>query len=229
MNRACLDPRVWLPLALAAAALLVRETTWQHVLDATPHSEAIELPIPRLVAGPQHDQSYDLDAAHSSVRFLVGSEGRELLVRCPVVQGRLDLRADPAASVLELRLDLASLVPVVPGEGGEPEAGLRHLLGIRRGEEIIYRATLVSTSTAPVPGLLHRLWQGSLRFGGRIVRQPMGLWQTALPGQPLRLQGYGTVGTDAYGLPRRSWLGLVEEHHVVTLGLDLAWKRRAAH
>lgn len=226
MNRSLFDPRVWLPIACAAGVLAGREATFSHSPADVVHAEAIELPVPNLVVLPGRDQSYDLDPEHSSVRFLVQGSGRELLVRCPAVRGRLDLRADAATSTIELQLDLASLAPVAEAGGTGPAPDLRSLLGIHRGDEISYRATLLSTATSPVPGLVHRLWLGSMRFGGRTVRQPMGLWQTALPGQPLRLQGYGTVGADAYGLPRRSWFGIVEQHHVVTLGLDLAWKRR---
>jgi hypothetical protein len=206
--------------------LALRESLHVHAPADTVHAEAIELPEPRLIDHPPRDEAFELDPEHSSVRFLVQGGGRNVLVRCPAVAGKFELRAEAAASKLELRFDLSSLAPIEPGTALPTEADLRHLLGIHRGEQLEFRATLLSTATSPVPGLVHRLWLGSLRFGGRIVRQPMGLWQTALPGQPVRLQGYGTVGAADYGLPRRSWFGLVEEHHVVTLGLDLAWKRR---
>lgn len=228
MNRGALDWRLWLPLAIGTVAWAGREVTAAPVAAAEPPVTALALPLPRLLTLPVRDQVYDLDAERSYVRFLVEGEGEELLVQCPVVSGSLELRADPAASVLELRLDLGSVVPTEEGPRSEAAIDLRHLLGVHRGNELIFRGTLLSTSTAPVPGLLHHLWLGTMRFGNRVVRQPIALWQTALPGQPVRLQGHGTVAVEPYGLPRRVWLGLVQERHVVTLGLDLAWKRRAS-
>jgi len=223
-----LDWRLWLPLAIAAIAGAGRELTISPMPATEPPVTALALPRPRLLTLPVRDQAYDLDADRSCVRFLVEGEGQELLVQCAVVSGSLELRAEPADSVLELRLDLGSVVPTAPRQAGEPAVDLRHLLGVHRGNELAFRGSLLSTSTAPVPGLLHHLWLGTMRFGNRLVRQPIALWQTALPGQPLRLQGHGTVEVEPYGLPRRVWLGLVEERHVVTLGLDLAWKRRAS-
>ncbi len=225
MNHGPLDWRVWLPLAIGTAAWLVREVTDAPLPAAEPPVTALALPVPRLLTLPGRDQTYDLDAERSCVRFLVEGEGQELLVQCPLVSGSLELRAEPADSVLELRLDLGSVVPTA-GPASGPTIDLQHLLGVHRGNELAFRGNLVSTATAPVPGLLHHLWLGTMRFGNRVVRQPIALWQTALPGQPLRLQGHGTVAVEPYGLPRRVWLGLVQERHVVTLGLDLAWKRR---
>ncbi len=48
------------------------------------------------------------------------------------------------------------------------------------------------------------------------------------PGQPLRLQGHGTVPRETYGLPARGWLGFGTNAHDVTLGLDLVWRRHRA-
>lgn len=228
MTRARPDARVWLPLVVAAAVLTLRECRRTKVVVQTPGVQATELPIPRGTAAPKHAQAYDLDLANSCIRFFVQGASHDLLLTCSVVSGTLEFDADPAKSTFELRIDLGSLA-AVPGAGAEEtEADLQHLLGVHRGSEVLYRGSLLSAATSPIPALSHLLWQGTLRFGSRVLRQPMALWQTTLPGQPLRLQGHGTVGTDAYGLPRRSWLGLLEERHAVTLGLDLAWKRRPA-
>ncbi|MBM4063333.1 MAG: hypothetical protein FJ265_19875 [Planctomycetes bacterium] len=229
MSRALLDPRVWLPAALAALLLGSREALRPGSPTSPAAAAAVELPTPKLVPAGPRDQAYDLDAARSSVRFLVEGEGRELLATCSVTSGRLDLRADAPSSTIELQLDLGSLVPAAGDGTALPEAELLHLLGVHRGVEVSYRGTLTSTTTAPLPGLVHRLWTGSFRFGHRAVRQQVGLWQAALPGQPLRLQGYGTVVADDYGLPVRSWLGFAPERHAITLGLDLAWRRRPSH
>lgn len=227
MNRSCVDPRVWLPLALASVVWAGREATQPPPLPPLPHADGVPLPVPTLLTLPNRDQGYDLDPAASCVRFQVEGEGQKSLFQCHVCSGKLDLRADPRDSTLELRLDLASLAPVGAPAAVLATLDLQHLLGVHRGSEIAYRGNLLSTATAsPIPGLLQRVWLGTLRFGNRVVRQPIALWQTALPGQPVRMQGYGTVGVEPYGLPRRDWLGLVRERHVVTLGLDLAWKRR---
>jgi len=106
---------------------------------------------------------------------------------------------------------------------------LRDLLGVNRAETVRYRAELVSRASTPLPGLSQLVWQGDLHFGGRTVRQAMSLWQTLLPGQPPRLQGHGTVPTDAYGIGRSAWFGLVQDHHVVTLGIDLGWQRSGSN
>ena len=228
MSRALFDPRVWLPLAIAALLAGIRESQLVPSHEDERTVVPTELPVPSAAAQPKGDQAYDLDMTRSCVRFLVKGSGPDLLLSCSLVQGTLELCPLPGKSVLELRIDLGSLAPVVLAPEHDPEQDLQHLLGVHRGSEVVYRATLTSSATSPLPALHFLIWQGTLRFGSRAMRQPMALWQTAMPGQPLRLQGHGTVGADAYGLPRRTWLGLVEERHAVTLGLDLAWKRRTS-
>ena len=224
MKRAWLDPRVWGPALVAAVCFAFRmQPPPAAAVLPTPH--VVELPAVHGAPPPKADTEYELDAERSSVRFLVEGNGDELLASCPNVSGRLVLRAKAETSELELHLDLGSLVPI-----GEPKStiDLRRLLGVHRGSEVAYRATLLRSSTSNLPGVTERLWLGTLRLGSRLTRQPMQLWQSSLLGQPLRLQGHGSVDTADYGLPPRSWLGILKEQHVVTLGLDLAWKRRAS-
>lgn len=220
--------RIWVPLALAGAMLALREGRSQLPGVPTPEVRATELPIPQGSAQPKRRETYDLDPAKSCVRFFVEGANRDFLLSCAVMSGTLELHPDPTQSLFELRIDLGSLSPERGADANETESNLQHLLGVHRGSEIVYRGTLLSAATSPLPSLHLLLWQGTLRVHDRALRQPMALWQTTLPGQPLRLQGHGTVGTDGYGLPRRSWFGLLEERHAVTLGLDLAWKRRPA-
>lgn len=226
MNRAVLDPRVLLPVLLGSAVLAGRELLRPGVPPAPPPAISVELPTPQLVPPTNREIAYDLDLERSTVRFVLRGEGRDLVLRCPVVSGSLEFRPPPAESVLELHLDLGTLAAWNAPVDAETDACLDDLLGARRDGRIDYRGTLVSTATSPLQGLVHRLFSGAVCFGSRVVRQPVGLWQTALPGQPLRLQGYGTVDAATFRRPRPHWFGLAEEHHAVTLGLDLAWKRR---
>lgn len=221
MNRSCLDPRVWTPIAIAALCFSFRLHPPAAPAAADP-ARPVALPAMQPAPPPKSDVDYVLDPAKSTVRFLVeGSQG-ELLTTCTRVEGRLRLTTKGEGSEFELELDLGSLAP----SGTEPTTiDLYRLLGVHRGSEVRYRGTLLRTSTTNLPSVTERVWLGTLRIGPRIVRQPMQLWQCALSGQPMRLQGHGTVDVADYGLPRRSWLGLLQENHVVTLGLDLAWRR----
>jgi hypothetical protein len=163
-----------------------------------------------------------LDAERCSVRFLCDTGGDETLAACRRLTGRLRVQDGGERRELDLDLDLGSLQPV--GEAA-PDLDLWRLLGVHRGSEVSYRASQLRRSTGTLPGVTELLWLGTLRFDGRVVQQPMVLWQVSLPGQPLRLQGHGSVAGDTYGLPSRRWLGLGTRSHVVTLGLDLAFRR----
>lgn len=226
MTRWLAESRTWLPLAVAAAVLAARELHRPAATEPAPGGHAATLPMLRTGATPTRATHYELDRDRSSVRFLLRHDGGQSLFLCPLAAGDLTVGGDDADHRLELRLDLASLTPVDPQDHDGLDA-LRTLLGVHRGAEVLYRGGLVGRASTPVPGLHQLVWQGSLRFGGRTVRQAMQLWQTALPGRPLRLQGYGEVSTDTYGISRMAWLGMVPQQHEVTLGLDLAWQRVA--
>lgn len=221
MNRFCTDARVWLPIACAAVCFALRLRA-PAVPGLAPAPRVVTLPTIHGAPAAKGDVAYVLDPERSTVRFLAQTGNGDLLFACRTVSGTLRLCSNEVDSELQLRLDLASLVPV--GEGSTP-IDLQRLLGVHSSSEIVYRATLQRSSTSIVPAVTEHIWIGTLRVGSRRKRQPMQLWQSALPGQPLRLQGHGTVDITEYGLPRRTWLGLAEEHHVVTLGLDLAWRR----
>lgn len=216
------DLRVVGPFAVALLCFLPRALPEPAPV---PPPTALALPLPALhaTAVPKSDQRFELDAERSSVRFLVHDGAGDLLVQCPAVTGQLHFGAGNDAGTLELRLDLASLRPV--GDG--PAAiDLVDLLGIHRGEDVSFRGALVATTTIDLPGVSQRTWLGNLRFGSRVVQQALQTWQCSLPGQPLRLQGHGTVAGAHYGLPPQSLLGLFAHSHDVTLGLDLAFRRR---
>jgi hypothetical protein len=214
---AALDLRVWLPAVLAAAVFLPR---------ALPVAMPAARPAVAAMPPATTDLRYELDAAASTVRFHAAGPRGELLVACTGLRGALELPATAAGGSLDLHLDLGSLQPIGSDTSG---FDLAHVLGVHRGSELSYHAKLVATTTTDLPGVTQRTWLGRLQFGVRSVRQPMQLWQCSLPGQPLRLQGHGTVAGDDYGLPRRHWLGLYTEPAQVTLGLDLVWRRRRAN
>lgn len=226
---AVLDPRTWLPLVAACAVFASRECMVYAVPAATQPARSTAMPQPHGGNGAVRKAGYELDRARSSVRFLLRSEAGESLFQCPLVHGRFTSSPDDAETQLDLEFDLGSLVPVDTSGATDSLLELRELLGVNRAETVHYHASLVSRASTPLPGLLQLVWQGHLHFGGRTVRQPMSLWQTQLPGLPPRLQGHGTVPTDAYGLGRSAWFGLVQDRHVVTLGIDLAWKRVGAN
>jgi hypothetical protein len=219
------DPRVWLPAALALVCFAPRRLPQPE----PPRPTAVAgttLPTMRGLPLPTTEQHYELDAEASTVRFQAEGPRGTLLVACTGLAGSLRLGAGSAGGTLDLVLDLGSLQTIVEPAGG---FDLAHLLGVHRGSEIRYHAELLATTTTDLPGTSQRTWLGLLRFGVRAVRQPMQLWQCSLPGQPLRLQGHGTVAGDDFGLPRRHLLGVITEHSSVTLGLDLVWRRRRAH
>lgn len=216
------DLRLWAPLWAGLALFAWREASRPAPEPEPPPARATSLPLPALVAQSSKPQRYELLPARSTVRFRVDHGDDTGLWTCAGVRGRLELDPDPTRCVLELQLDLATLEPAGTGTTA---LDLAHLLGVNRHGEVTYRATLQTTTQAPLPGLLHRVWLGSLYFGNRVVRQPMAVWQCAMPAQPLRLQGHGPVAWHTYGLPHRRLLGLFEENYGVSLGLDLAWQR----
>lgn len=226
MNRHCLDVRIWAPLLVATAAVLLRGGPSRPATRAVA-PRCVEVPALHAAAEPRDDADYVLDAGLSSVRFLVEGNGTQRLAACPRVAGHLRLRDGGSRRELELVFDLGSLQAV----GSAPASlDLWQLLGVHRSSEICYRASLLRTSTSTLPGVTQRLWSGTLRLDDRVVRQPIQLWQVTLPGQPLRLQGHGSVTADTYGLPSHGWLGIHHQPpHVVTLGLDLAWRRQRGH
>lgn len=224
MNRHSLDLRVVGPLVVAAACLATR--LFPPVTKApSPPPRASELPAPFVLPAPKGDVAYELDPAKSTVRFLVEGQDGELLAACTQFSGHVRLATQPDASELELDLDLGALETVGTAASS---IDLHRLLGVHLGARIHYRAKLVRTSTTPVPGVTERVWLGTLYLDQRSMRQPMQLWQCSLPGQPMRMQGHGTVDVADYGLPRRGWFGMFQEKHTVTLGLDLAWRRQGA-
>lgn len=227
MTRAIFDLRVWLPLAIAGVCFGLRATPTP---PPAPLGEvrAITLPAMHGLPPSTKPQRLELDPERSSVRFLVSGLAQELLVACPGVKGTLDL-APNGTGELELVLDLATLQTLHGAAGGDDRGiDVAHVLGVYRGSTIVYRARLAATTTSDLPGVSQRTFLGTLRLGSQVLTQPMQLWQCSLPGQPLRLQGHGTVAADQYGLPTRRWLALFPEDHAVTLGLDLAWRRRAS-
>ncbi len=225
MNRTLLDPRVLAPLLAASVAFSFRAQPAPRPVPSPP-PRAIELPSPPVAPQPKTATSFVLDTEASTVRFLVEGGDGELLTACKRFTGSLRLDPQAEASEFELRLDLGSLSPV---GNALAEVDLRRLLGVHTGSEIHYRGKLVRTSTSPVPGVIERVWLGGLQLDGRLVRQPMQTWQCSLAGQPLRLQGHGTVDVTEYGLPRRSRLGVLRDDHAVTIGLDLVWRRDNRH
>ena len=220
MNPVVLDPRVWLPALVGIVAFLPR---------ALPPAAAAPLARPTAVALPEvhglppatGEQQFELLAERSTVHFLVRGPRGELRTACPAFRGTLQLDGKRHRGSIELQLDLTSL----PGNEGNSSLGLHHVLGVHRTTVITYRGTLVATTRTDLAGVQQRTFLGRLYFGDRAISQAMQLWQCSLPGQPLRLQGHGTVSGAAYGLPARRWLGWFPEEHEVTLGLDLAWRR----
>jgi len=220
------DPRLWAPLALAIAALTAREATRRPPQPAPVLGHAVALPLPRGTAAPRAELEYALDLSQSSIHFLLERDGEQRLFTCSVAEGRLVLSPDPTRSRLRLRLALSSL-RADPDQGDAHGDDLWDPLGLQRHADLVYDATLTSAATTPVACLSRLLWQGTLQFGSRVVRQPMELWQTALPGRALRLQGHGTVAGDTYGITPRGLFAFLHDRHAVTLGLDLAWRRAA--
>ncbi len=217
MNRQCRDARIWGPLVVAGAALLLRGAPGPAArATTTPH--AVELPALHAGAEPRGSVDYVLDAERSSVRFLVGGQ----LTTCPAITGHLHVR-DDGSRELELDLDLGSLQP----HGDQPAPTPLDpggLLGVPRASHVLYRANLLRTTSSNLPGVTGQQWLGTLDLGERAVQQPFALWQVSLPGQPLRLQGHGPV---AGGIqePARNWFGIPSPSHVLLLGFDLAWRR----
>lgn len=212
------------PLLLAALGFGWREAGRPVAANPPPTGRAVALPTLNLLPFRQGKEVLELVAERSTARFLVRGPVGELAAKCPSLRGSLQLDPEPQRCQLELRLDLASLVDLAGAP--LPSETLRQLLGVHRSGEVSFRGTLTHTLTTPVPGLVQLVFDGRLELGGHVLRQTLGLWRAALPGQPQRLLGHGTVAASDYGLPRRSFLGFGGAEHQVTLGLDLAFGRR---
>lgn len=218
---------VWGPALFAAVVFATRELTRPPLPTPDPPGHAIALPMLRTGAQPRSRTEYRLDLPRSCIRFLVTAAGVEHAYDCLLAQGELVLGGRDDEARFRLVLDLASLRPAPSDADPADPQVLRDLLGVHSGDEVVFLGNLLARTTAPVPVLQMLTWLGTLRFGGRHVRQSLQVWQTAVPGQPIRLQGHGPVPTATYGLQRRGWLGLFSQPHVVTLGFDLAWQRQA--
>lgn len=211
------------PLLCGALGFALREGLRPAPLPPPGPGRAVPLPTPSLVPFRAKAERFQLQPELSAARFLVRGDLGELQLRCPGLSGTLQFDPEPGRSSLELRLDLHTLDTV--DDTPLPAEALRHLLGVHRSATATFRGTWTHTLSTPVPGLVQLLFDGTLELGGHVVRQSLGLWRAALPGQPLRLCGHGTVDAHDYGLPERSFLGFRQEQHLVTLGLDLAFRR----
>lgn len=223
--RPLFDPRVLGPFVVAAACLAVFEARDVPAPVAV-HARSFELPVPVVPAVAGRAEMFEVDPERSSVRFVLGTGAGERVFVCPGMHGRLVLGANDAAAELELQLDLATLTPLAGCTG--PGCSLLDLLGPHRDGLVAFRAGLLSTATSPMPGVLRRTWVGTLRCGGHAVQQTIDAWQSRLPGRPLRLQAHGPVPVELLGLPRHGGLLSFVDHHDVTLGFDLAWRRLPA-
>jgi hypothetical protein len=221
VTRRRLDVRVWLP-ALVALAVFVPRALPAPPPEPSPRARSIRLPQLHGVPVKAERQRFELDPDASSVRVLVRGPRGRLLVQCERIGGELTIGPAPDDGELILRLDLASLRPL---PDPAPGPGVRQVTGVLGDVEVGYRGRLVATTTSDLPGVREDRWLGTIHFGNRVLRQPMQLWRSWLPGRPLRLQGHGTVSGAQLGLPSRTWFGLFQQPHDVTLGLDLAWRR----
>lgn len=215
------DPRTWLPAAVAALWFAARALPPAPIPAPRP-ATSVALPPLHGVEPPAGTHRWRLDPADTSVRFLVQGPRGELLARCAAATGELVLTDGGRSGTLALELDLGSLRRLdARGTGLD----LAHVLGVHRGGTLSFRGDLTAFTRTDLPGTSRCTWLGTLRFGGRTWRQPLQTWLVLLPGRAPRLQGHGSIAGDACGLPRRSWFGLIPEHHEVTLGLDLGWTR----
>jgi hypothetical protein len=221
MTRHLLDPRIWLPALIGAAAFAPRALPSP---EPAPPSRARAVDLPTLPPLRRDDKArtWNLAAEGSTVRFLVEHGDERLLVRCPDARGVLT-RDGKGGGSLELRFELASATPIA----GTAGIDLHRVLGVRRADSVVFRARLVSAATTDLAGVERLLFMGQLAFGNRVLAQPMQLWACALPGRPVRLQGHGPVRTQDYELPQRWALFLPASAMQVTLGLDLEWQRDA--
>lgn len=220
MKQPCRDARIWLPAAIAAAAFAMRA---RPLPPAPPAADARSLALPAVhgAAPPKSAADYELDASASSVRFLVHGDCGELLVAGDRIAGEMHLEAGGHAGTLSLRFDLATLRALTP----QDDLDVQHVLGVHRCE-LVYHARLIADATSDLPGISRQTWLGTLTFGSTRRRQLIETWHCRLPGHPWRSCGQGTVAAAAFGLPPRHRLGIVAEQNDVTMGLDLAWRRR---
>lgn len=225
--RVAFDWRIFGPALVALCCFVPRALPSPAPAPAA-HARSIALPQMRIAASKPRERSFELDPERSSVRFLATGERGELLAECTRIEGRLDLGADTLDGALQLTLDLSSLRALDGNAGDGPSGGpgIRDVLGVLGDVGVEVRSKLVAVEVDDMPGVQLDTWVGTVRIGGRVLQQPMQLWRTMLPGARLRQQGHGTVGGAGFGLPAHGWLGLLEDHFDVTLGLDLAWRRR---
>jgi len=221
MNGTLRDPCVWLPALLGIAAFLPAALP-RPAAAPGPRPTAIALPALHGLPPGSTRLRFEVDHDDSQAHFLVRGPRGELLTRCPALRGELELDGKAGTGHLELQLDLSA----IPTDDGDRGLGVHHVLGAHRTTVITYQGDLVATTRTDLPGVQLLTFVGRLVFGERVLQQPMQLWTCQLPGKPLRLQGHGTVAASSFGLPARRLLGVFAENHEVTLGLDLAWRRR---
>ncbi|MBL8754657.1 MAG: hypothetical protein JNK15_15240, partial [Planctomycetes bacterium] len=214
--------KVFGPLALAAALFAPRALPPVEPAPP-PRTQPLLLPAMHGLPPAKTVNHFELDAERSSVRFLVAGPQGDHWVECPDASGSMRLGVTGTDGELELHLPLASL-RAMPSD--PTPIDLPHLLGVHRAEEVVLRVALAATTTVDLPGVATRTWVGSLAFGARVRHQRLQTWSCALPGRPLRLQGHGTVQARDYGLPRRGLFSFLDASHDVTIGLDLAFRRR---
>ena len=217
------DLRVWGP-ALVALACFVPRALPEAAAVGGEAARSIELPEMRVPPPKPRTQVFELDPERSSVRLLVQDRSGERLAQCTRVGGELELGDDRTDGELRLVLDLASLQDLGEAVHGAPS--LPDVLGALGARDVELRARLVAVELGDLPGVQHDSWDGTVRLDERVHRQPLSLWRSALPGARLRLQGQTTIAAADFGLAPRAWLGIFEQRIDVTLGLDLAWRRR---
>lgn len=220
MKHPARDPRAWLP-ALAGLAMLLPRALPAPPAAPAARPVAVVMPTLHAPAPTTSARRFELVPAQSAARFLVAGPGDDGLVRCDGCTAWLDL-GPGGAGALDLAIELATAT-TASGAGG---VDLLDVLGAHRAARLRFRGELVAATTTDLPGVRELTFAGRLYFADRVVQQSLRLWLCELPGRGPRLQGHGTVPAAPFDLPVRRWCGIVARHREVTLGLDLAFRRR---
>ena len=200
-----------LPLALATAALGVREATRLRFEEPPAHGRATEFTPPPLffaaAAAPGVHRRLSVDGEHSAARVVTGDGGDGIGEQGLRAEGTLRILAD--GTLADVVLDLAPL-------------GGRRATGWPRDVAVHLSGARAQSRTTEVPGVRSARLRCSVTVGGSSSVSSLAVTWLCLPDGTIEMHGVAPLDWAPFDLPEPWWRRMLPRgprHYA--LGLDV--------